>query len=256
MRKILISGALVMLALAGHPSRRVSDVDAIAGRLQRLAQEGDANDRATALSALDALARQYRRQAEVESPEVNSLGLNVGANRCWRMLVTLKDIGDKRSLPLFEEMTASTDKGIRTTAVIGYMNVAEVLDTLPFIERLMKNPHYTVHEHSDVYRLLKERVEASPPEDMAKICAFLLEKTQTEQKMYIVELMDDVLAKHLHGYATSVQRAEAAEKFVPTDNEYRKYWAQRKEEIKGVPAHERKDFRAKGELLDPERKGM
>jgi len=40
-----------------------------------------------------------------------------------------------------------------------------------------------------------------------------------------------------------------------SDNEYRRKYGQTiKEEIEKIPASERKDFRAKDELLDPERK--
>ena len=258
MRKVMIGGALVMLALAGYPSERASDVDGVAWNLQRLAQGGGADERTTALFALDALARQYRRQAEESPPVINKFGnelIKPGANRCWRMLVTLRTIGDKRSLPLFEEMTASTDRGIRTTAVIGYMDVAGTMDSLPFIGRLMVNPHYTNHERALLYVDLQRRMEAPPPEDMEKICAFMLERSLVEEDDAMTTL-DSLLCQFLPGYSTSVQRSEFIDRAYRLGTEgARNYWNPHKEAMDNVPVQERKDFRAKGELLDPERKG-
>ena len=86
------------------------------------------------------------------------------------------------------------------------------------------------------------------------MCAFLLEKTQTEEAG-VEELFDMLLIKYLPGYETSVQRLEAMERLAASANEYRrKYGQPRKEELEKIPVEKRKDFRAKGELLDPERK--
>jgi hypothetical protein len=88
---------------------------------------------------------------------------------------------------------------------------------------------------------------------MRKVYAFMLEKVQAEEDL--AELLDAPLVNRIPGYSTSVQRAEIAERLaVSTSNEYRrKLWTLKKEEIAKTPAHERKDFRAKGELLDPGR---
>ena len=260
MRKTLISGMVVALALAGQSSERSSDVDRVAWRLQRLAQEGGEEERTTAILALEALARQYRRQAEETPPIINEFGLEQlkpDVNRCWSMLGVLASIGDRRILPLFEEMTASTERYIRFTAVRGYIAVAGLVDSLPFIGRLMENPLYTNHERALFLIDIRRRLEASPPspEDMEKICALMLERSLVEEGAATAEL-DKILSVHLPGYSTSVQRQNLAERMINFDGVgTRGHFVNAKQEISKVPVQERKDFRAKGELLDPERKG-
>jgi len=255
MRKLMIGGTVVLLALAGQPSERGTDVDGEAWRLKHLAL-GEGDERVTAVLTLEAMARQYRRQAEETPPVIDGLGRNFherDISRCWRILQVLREIGARHSLLLFEEMTGSTERNIREDGIRGYISVAELADLLPFIDRLMKNPRCTVYERTPAYLNLRQRMEASPqPEDMEKICAFILEKTFIEEGGVTAEL-DKILCSYLLGYSTSVQRQNLAERMSDFGIGTRAYFDNAKQEIEKTPVNERKDFRAKGELLDPER---
>jgi len=257
MKKLAAVGVIAMLAFTCHPeTRRTSDVDEIAWRLKALAQGDGEYDRITALLSLEALARQYRQRAEEAPAKIEKSGYEhpkPDANRCWRMLCVLAEIGDKRSLSLFEEMTASTERFIRFTAVTGYITVAGVMDSLPFIGRLMENPLYTNHERELFYVDLWRRIGASPRPEDEKICDLMLKRSLVEEGGAMTTL-DRLLCERLPGYSTSVQRSEFINRAFQSGTEgERNYWNPHKETMDKVPANERKDFRAKGELLDPER---
>jgi len=82
----------------------------------------------------------------------------------------------------------------------------------------------------------------------------MFEEMQTADD-YTVKSWDELLAAQLPGYKTSVQRAEFVERLAKSDDEYtKKYVKEAKAEIDKVPVKKRKDFRAKGELLDPKKR--
>jgi len=83
----------------------------------------------------------------------------------------------------------------------------------------------------------------------------MLERSLVEEGGATAEL-DKVLTAYLPGYSASVQRQNLAERMSDFEGVgTRGYFVNAKQEISKVPVQERKDFRAKGELLDPERKG-
>jgi len=209
-----------------------------------------------AVLEMEALARKYRELADAallaDIPERDSFGFR----RCQSALLALEKFGDRHSLPLFEEMTGSAHSTLRLHGLRLYVRIAGAVDALPFIEGLAKNPRVR-SERLFAYMSLKTHVlnTPPPPEEMTKVLVFMLEKIQTEPET-IVEQLDEALVKYLPGYNNSVQRAEVMERLANSANEYRReYGTPIKEEIEKVPANQRKDFRAKGELLDPERKG-
>ena len=210
-----------------------------------------------AARVLTAEARRYRQLAEKAPPEFRN-GYSIGkrdTERCVSILQTLALFRDRDTLPLFEEMMTSTEENIRHNGVYGYVKVAEVMESFALIEKLIKNPRIARGVPAPVHQDFVKRIAESPPplEDMQKVCAFLLEKSQ--ESIDLAQIMDGTLAKHLPGYATSVQRAEMAETLAASSNGgYKRFGQPIKDEISKTPVHERKDFRAKGELLDPERK--
>jgi len=207
--------------------------------------------------ALEADARRYRQLAEETPATTNAFGGIItkrDTQRCVNVLNTLAVFRDRDTLPLFGDMMASTEENIRRVGVYGYVNVAEVMESFALIEKLIKNPRFSSWHYAFYERFVKRIAESPPPpEDMKRVCAFLLEKSQETIDRAI--LMDGTLAKHLPGYSTSVQRAEMAETLAASSNGgYKRFGQPIKDEIAKTPVHERKDFRAKGELLDPERK--
>jgi len=250
-----------------HPE---ADVDI--GRVTEAAKKGETTQE-DAIQELMAMARKRRDLVEADLP------ISPDASSCVRVLDTLVELKDKSTLPVFEEMSLSTNEGIRRSGIRGYIIVTGAADALPFIEGLAKDSRYTEHDRYYAYNRLaffvrgpytyEEGIKMGdflkvaahpppqpPPEILEKVHVFMLEKTQTDNNENIVKELDQLLAKQLSGYATSLQRMQTVEKFAETCKEHwRNYWEAAKEEIEKTPVNERKDFRAKGGLLDPERKG-
>ena len=208
--------------------------------------------------ALEADARRYRQLAEETPATTNAFGGIItkrDTQRCVNVLNTLAVFRDRDTLPLYEDMITSTEDMIRHVGVYGYFQIAGMIDTLPLIDRLIRIPQWSAHNRSFAYIELKRCIERStpPPSDIAKVCDFALRRVMEEGEEETI--LDRILCKHLPGYSTSVQRAEIVERRIRSDCEgIRDYWQPIKDEIAKTPVHERKDFRAKGELLDPERK--
>jgi len=221
------------------------------------------------------LARKHRELADtVTFPKGTPLSttLTPDVEQCRSALWALRKMGDRQSLPLFEEISLAEHWLIRADAISAYIKVAGPVDALPFIDRIEKRTASSYNKRFDrtgAYLTLGELTynewvspEVAPfvsvmprtlpvlsPEDKKKVSSFALEKIQTEKDGRIIEVLDQILCEHLADYKTSVQRLAMAERF-PEGN----YWKAAKEEIEKIPANERKDFRAKSELLDPERK--
>jgi hypothetical protein len=84
---------------------------------------------------------------------------------------------------------------------------------------------------------------------------FLLESVEKEKAGDTVKMIDQVLCETLEGYSASVQREKVADRMVKAGPEYsRPHFEAVKAEIEKTPTAKRKDFTAKGELLDPEPK--
>jgi len=230
-----------------------------------------------AVRTLEVVARGYRDLLEDALPPTDKDRLlYTHDSDCYystlRRLISFKD---KSTLPFLDEMSLSPCESIRSTAIRGCVEVLGVVDALPFISRMERDSRYTALDMSDAYYKLLDlaviitdyslwkqgherfgrRVPATSPypelsdEDKKTLFTFLLEKIDTCGREGRI---DNLLARQLPGYATSVQRAQAMEKFA--QKEHDSYWPEVKQEIDKVPANQRKDFRAKGELLDPDRK--
>jgi len=263
MKKLMSIGIAVVLAvntgLSFTPIN--SDPDGVVKRLWESVKRGEMTERELLLE-VEALARKYRALVDASLGfDDNPLTQSPEYDRCRGALMVLKEIGDRHSLPLFEEMTTSKHLDIRTRGFDGYAQVAGAVDYLQLIERLPDKPmektkYFSRPDFSTAYLVLGWEIERKPPspKEMEKICTFLLEKVQTEEGGIIQK--DTLLCTHLLGYKTSVQRMAMVERFTNSNSEYQKtLWNAAKEEIEKVPVNQRKDFRAKGELLDPEKKG-
>jgi len=274
MKRLVITGAIVALAanicLPTLIQRREADTDI--GQITEAVKKGEMTQK-DAIQELTAMARKRRDLVEAALPT------SPDAYSCVRVLDSLDGFNDKSTLPLFKEMSLSTCESIRRAGLSKYIKslALGVADVLSFIEGLAKDSRYTEYDRYYAYNRLvffvrgpytyEEGIKMGgflkvadhpppkpPPEILEKVHRFMLEKTQTDNNEDIVKELDQLLAKQLSGYATSLQRAQTVEKFAETRNEYwRKHWQAAKDEIEKVPASERKDFRAKGELLDPER---
>jgi len=283
MRKLVLMSMVTTLAVTCQ-SRTFThtDVDDLAKQLRQSVQKGEMTKRDAVLE-MEALVRKYKNIFDTTPRDdggVRSAVANDAHNRCSSALKALHGFDDKHSLPLFEEMAESEDFPLRFYGMAGYVRVAGAVDAIPFIERLVNNPRMEgdydpaygaliaiAFNERDFFRKLYSPVLPTPlpqpsdltPAEKRKVHTFMLEKMQTEREV-IVRRLDEALAKHLPDYAASVQRKEVAERFAKSDtldfsgNRVSDHWKTIKDEIEKTPAEKRKDFRARGELLDPERK--
>ena len=244
-------------SLKPHP-----DPDGVVGRMREAMWRGEMTEHELLLK-IEELARKYRDLVDATAGPENFLtSASPEVDRCMGALTILERTGDRHSLPLFEEMTESKHVEIRLQGMRGYFKVAGVVDSLPFISRVADGKPKPADMRSQsfnrtaVYLALGWEVWRSPPppEDVVKVCAFMLGKAKTGDDG-MVRRLDGVFCENLTGYKDSTQRKEIAEKFAQSKKEdIRNHWKAIKEEIEKTPAKERKDFRAKGELLDPKRK--
>ena len=282
MRKLMVMSIVTTLVVTIGQSRSIwrTDVDGIAVQLRQSVQKGEMTKRDAVLE-MEALARKYKAIFETtprDDDGMRSTVANDAHDRCTSALIALHGFEDRHSLPLFEEMTGSGDWVIRMYGMTGYVRVAGAVDSLPFVEGISKTPGWGVLDYSPAYGALiaiafnellpfgkiYSPVVSTPrpsptelsPAEKRKVHTFMLEKVQTEQPG-IVKALDEALAKHLPGYSNSVQRMEIAERLAKSEEvdligkRISDRWKPIKEEIEKTPANERKDFRAKGDLLDP-----
>jgi len=273
MKKVIMGGitAVLLTASCWASMPLGSDLDTAIDQLRESVRKGEMTEQDLRLE-IEALARKHRdlADANLTFPTGASLpAISPDVERCRSALLALGKMDDKQSLPVFEELSLSAHWIIRTCAIFGYVEVAGLMDALPFIDKITKDSRYTRSDLFCAYRGLERLFENEHEQDInirrpppvlspaewKKFHLFMLEKIQTSENESAVELMDNMLNKQLSGYSTSVQRLAVVERLAQSSNEYRrKYGEPIKAEIEKVPANQRKDFRAKSELLDPERK--
>lgn len=144
------------------------------------------------------------------------------------------------------------------SALQGYIRCAK-LDALPTLKKCIQNGRMS---ESDVYTSYRDfayeigQAEAGK-QDSAKIeeaKLFLLERAQEEKRRSAANELDKILCSMFPDYKTSVQREKVSAHFMNDDNEIcKKQFTKIHEDIQKTPKGKRKDFSAKGELLDPER---
>jgi len=209
---------------------------------------------AEAIAEMSSMAREYRKLSEDTSEKVTERMRLIGRVRLSAVLGFLGRFEDRSALPLFEEMTGASNGSTRVYAVRAYIKVAGV-DSILFIQKsFQKYPgllmEYTVIE--EFGRQLKKAKKASPNKDLSEPYIFLL--TEVQEGKCRGDILDKVLCENLPAYSTSAQREKAAETMLKSSNDYLRGMGNSiKAEIEKTPKEKRKDFKAKGELLDPER---
>ena len=207
----------------------------------------------TVLEEAKTIARLSRNATETGT----SLNPHMGQRICESMLHLLAEVGDLSSLPFIEEMSESDDESIRFYAVMMHIRLAGI-DSLDLIrrtnaDRLSKMNWHTVY--SSFFRTIRQQKPDEPKSDKwDDLCVFLLERIQDEKNEYLVESLDRFLLTGHPDYSNSVQRLAVAMRFIENGTQSKEYFSKAKEAIEKTPVNERKDFRAKGELLDPEQK--
>ena len=212
-----------------------------------------------AIAEMSALAREYRRLSEetslAKTQEEEARDYN--ARCCLRVLQLISCFGDRCTLPLFDEMSAASNTWIRLNGYVGYIKVSGV-DSVPFLNKILMDGLYTERDHCQIYdnfhRELMKIDNDKSSEKFRKGLTFLLVSAQRDTMGNAANQLDKILCKLLPDYSISVQREQVATKFAKDGNEfYKNHFGKIRDEIEKTPTEKRKDFKAKGELLDPDR---
>jgi len=176
------------------------------------------------------------------------------------MLAVLVATGDLSSLPLIEEMHRSPNTQIREDAIRTYLRLAGT-NAVSF-RTLIANNRYAESELTPPLFQFFQELKRTPDINDENIL-FLFEVMEKSSDACNAKQADDVLCEKLPGYSNSVQRLAVAKRYSEkgiTTLEALSYYdfivgfIDIKKEIEKIPENQRKDFRAKGELLDPDRK--
>jgi len=172
-------------------------------------------------------------------------------------VLVLRYFSGPNTSTVFRECISSTDTLVCDAAIDSYITL-EGVNTIPFFrEYIAKGGQPRSGICIRLGTLIPGLKEKNKTGEVDKIHAFLLEMIQEEKEWYAVMPLDNILLSTLDGYSQSVQREQTVRRFVhmPNMNEReRQHYHTVRAEVDAVPADKRKDFRAKGELLDPERK--
>ena len=197
--------------------------------------------------------------AMLESGSITNAEVKASILRyCRKALVLVCRPRDRSALPYLESKTVSQDEHIRWTAANGIINILGP-DSIGFIRVAATNGLYSGTDLYSMYKTFGGRLKAekktTPEVTQAKAYDFLLGLAEKEESGGTVEMLDQVLFETLDGYAASVQRWQVAERMVKAGPDYsRPHFEAIKAEVEKTPKAKRKDFTAKGELLDPDRK--
>jgi polyhydroxyalkanoate synthesis regulator phasin len=207
-----------------------------------------------AVAEMCTMAREYRRLSEDTSEKVTERMRQIGRARLSAVLGFLGRFEDRSALPLFEEMTGASNGSTRVYAVRAYIKVAGA-DSVPFLKKMLNTVLSAPHERKDVFRKFGEELKKAKAggKDLSEQYRFLLEAVTSGREQHC--MVDEILCEMLPNYRTSVQREVFADQLLKSGNEYQKGLARNmKDEMEKTPKEKRKDFKAKGELLDSERK--
>jgi len=164
---------------------------------------------------------------------------------------------DPSALPYLRSRSLDENYDIRETASQGVINVLGA-DAISFLREAQQDGVHKKNEFYSLYKTFAGRFKADKKtlteSARIKAYAFLLELIKEEEAGDTVKMLDRVLCETLEGYPASVQREKMADRMVKAGSEYsRPHFEAIKAEIEKTPTAKRKDFTAKGELLDPER---
>ncbi|MCL2104424.1 MAG: hypothetical protein FWH21_05125 [Kiritimatiellaeota bacterium] len=178
--------------------------------------------------------------------------------KCERMLAVLAAAGDLSSLPFLEEVSfRPSNEWVRKASARAYISLAST-NSVPFLRKLTADNWYKRDNFTSPLLHFLQMLTKTPNINEESL-VFLCEFVERNDFARNVSDVDKTLCEILPGYSNSVQRLAVARRQLEDDNVqgkgfFAERWTPIKAEIENVPETQRKDFRAKGELLDPDRK--
>jgi len=210
---------------------------------------------------LEAAKAQIQLSCAVLEANETTPSIDFAKMKCGWMLAVLLTAGDVSSLPFIEETSLGiSNQWVRNDFINAYISFANT-NAVPFLSRIKTDSRYMKSDFPSalVYFL---QVLKKVPEVNDESFIFLYEIAEKDDNSYYIQHVDEALCEMLSGYSNSVQRLVAMRQHVdksipvtsPSAARLRNYFRNAKEEMEKIPEPQRKDFRAKGELLDPDRK--
>lgn len=177
---------------------------------------------------------------------------------CRKLITFMSHTKNLSTLPYLEHKSFSVNGDIRETASRGLVNILGI-DAISFLRKIKRDGTHTPRELYSLYESfgfkIRKEEENNPNAKLDDAYEFLLELLEKEEAGDTAKMLDQLLCETLDGYPTSVQRQQVAERMVKAgpDNS-RLHFEAIRAEVEITPKDKRKDFTAKGEFLDPERK--
>ena len=177
-------------------------------------------------------------------------------------IIMLRAFPGSNTFDVLKECALSGFLYVVDRAIDSYITIADDGDLIPFFREL------TAQGKQGRSALLCPRIEGvitrlkekNRDADVEKMHAFLLGLVQTEQRWFDVEQLDKLLCSTLDGYAQSVQRKQAVQRFVNAipENHSGDFQSHIKlqAEVDAVPADKRVDLSKRFKFLEqPKEKG-
>ena len=212
-------------------------------------------------SVLEAAKWQIKASCAVLEANETKRSIELATTQCGWMLALLLTVGDPSSLPFIEEMCFGiSNQWVRNDFINAYISFANT-NAVPFLRRVMTESRYMRSDFSSALGYFLQMLKTTPDIN-GETFTFLYELADQSGNGYYARQVDEVLCEMLPEYSNSVQRLMMVTRHIsnvvtissPSFVQRQKYFRNTKEEIEKIPENERKDLRAKGELLDPDRK--
>lgn len=182
------------------------------------------------------------RLADLQKP--NAFTENISKDICT-ILVLLGRSSDPNTLAFLREYAKIPERGICRLAVKAYLDIQEGGgDSAEFIREIIsKNTDIRSYCYTNLGEAIGTLKEKNRTDDMEKLYALMLDMAQTEQDSRNARIFDIILCETFDGYAQSVQREQAIQKFLTsTDSWARDHYAKIKAELDKIPAEKRTDL--------------
>ncbi len=164
---------------------------------------------------------------------------------------------DRSVLDFLEQKSTHSNELIRVDSSVAYVRIAGI-DAISFIERKRSDGRFSELDLCKLFDFFRIRITREKGNNnncaVNKALQFLLTTLETENNGEIASRLDKMLSDLLADYNESLQRFQVMERLSKHENAYyRNLFKAKLLEIEKTPKEKRKDFKAKGEILDPDR---
>ena len=177
--------------------------------------------------------------------------------KCNCVFSLLGKLEDYSVLDFLEQKSIHPNELIRVDSSVAYVRIAGI-DAIPFIEKKRRDGQFSERGLCKLFDVFKTHIAKKKRNNdeyaVNKAIRFLMTTLENENNGEIASHLDKMLDVFLTDYNMSLQRFQVMERLAKHENVYyRNLFATILNEIEKTPKEKRKDFKARGELLDPDR---